>query len=172
MTHAIEAGRLASPDAKAIEDFAWVEPWLWRGGQPTTSGFRWLDGRGVKLVVNLRLHHEEHLLKQISGDLQPIHIAVKDRCPPTDEQALEWLALCDANKPSRPIFVHCKLGRGRTSLFCALVRIAQGWNIEDVIDEQRRLGFEPETKHQAEARFLRDFAGRVGAGILEVPDLS
>ncbi len=60
----------------------------------------------------------------------------------------------------RPIFVHCNAGEGRTSTFCALVRIAQGWPLDSAIAEQVRFGFDPDGEHKEQARFLERFSKR------------
>jgi protein tyrosine phosphatase (PTP) superfamily phosphohydrolase (DUF442 family) len=152
-----------------IERFAWFEPWLARGGQPSEHDLIDLRAQGVKTVVNLRERDESSEVERLH--LQSIHIPVVNDEAPSEKQALEWLALCERQCSTAPLFVHCKGGEGRTSLFCALVRLAQGWTAGDAIEEQRSYDFQPEGKHHVQADFLRSFAQRMSAGAIAVPTL-
>ncbi len=63
----------------------------------------------------------------------------------------------------RPLLVHCAAGVNRTGLAIGMYRLhAQGWTLEQVLDEMRRFGFEDLPKHEnlrqalaAEARLAR-----------------
>jgi protein tyrosine/serine phosphatase len=144
------------PNPKDISRFAWLEPWLARGAQPAPQGYRWLDEQGFKVVVNLRTHDEAHSIEKCAHELVPVHIPVVNNRAPSEAQALEWLDLC-ASQYMRPLYIHCNLGEGRTSMFCALVRLAQGWPLEEAIVEQQPFGFDPEGEHHEQARFLQTF---------------
>ena len=144
------------PIAKEIDKFAWIEPWLARGAQPTHRGYAWLADHGFKVVVNLRSHDETKSVKRFAPSLVPVHIPVSNNRAPSDEQALQWLELC-ASPYMRPLLVHCNLGEGRTSAFCALVRIAQGWPVDEAIAEQQQYGFDPAGEHREQAKFLNAF---------------
>ena len=144
------------PSSRIINKFAWVEPWLARGAQPTLRGYAWLADNGFKVVVNLRTHDEAQSVKKSAATLEPIHIPVVNNQAPSDEQALQWVELC-ASQYMRPLFIHCNLGEGRTSAFCALVRQAQGRPHDEAIDEQVPFGFNPEGEHREQARFLQAF---------------
>lgn len=144
------------PQSKEIDNFAWLEPWLARGAQPSHRGYAWLAERGFKVVVNLRTHDESKSVQKFAHVLAPIHIPVENNRAPSDQQALQWLELC-ASPYMRPLLVHCNLGEGRTSLFCALVRIAQGWPLDEAIAEQQEFGFDPDGEHREQARFLEAF---------------
>ncbi len=150
---------LLIPTSKQINNFAWIEPWLARGAEPTLAGYKWLADNLFKTVVNLRSHEVDQAVRNSSDDLEPIHIPVKNNQAPSDEQALQWLQICSL-RAMRPIFVHCNAGEGRTSTFCALVRIAQGWPLDSAIAEQVRFGFDPDGEHKEQARFLERFSKR------------
>lgn len=166
------ATTLPKPDPKHIANFARLEPWLVRGDQPDRAGYKWLALHDVNLVVNFRLRDLHKKVEKAAPHLEYIHIPVKNDRPPTEEQALQWLELCRRNAPARTLFGHCKGGAGRTSTFCALVRIAQGWPLAEAVTEQRKYGFEPEAEHKKQARFLADFFARVTDGALQIPKLS
>jgi protein tyrosine/serine phosphatase len=158
-----------TPAAHEIENFAWVEPWLGRGAQPKLRGYTWLEEQGFRVVVNLRIHDETKSVKKFASRLEPIQIAVINNAAPTDEQALQWLEIC-ASRYMRPIFVHCNLGEGRTSAFCALLRLAQRWPLDEAIAEQLAFGFEPDGEHADQGRFLHHFVQKGLAERVWIPD--
>jgi protein tyrosine/serine phosphatase len=147
------------PSSREIDNFAWIEPWLARGAEPRPAGYKWLAARAFKTVVNLRSHDVAQSVRNSSNDLEPIHIPVTNNRAPANEQTLQWLQIC-SSRPMRPIFVHCNAGEGRTSTFCALVRIAQGWPVDSAIAEQLIFGFDPDGEHKKQAQFLQRFEQR------------
>jgi len=154
----------AKPDPRHVAEFAYVEPWLARGDQPDQDGYRWLRAHGTELVVNLRLRSDKHNIARAAPQLKALHIPVRNNRPPLYRQVAQWLALCAAAERRQALlFVHCRGGRGRTSLFCALFRLAQGHSVEEAIEEQRRFGFEPEGLHRKQADFLREFGSLLSA---------
>lgn len=155
-----------------IENFDWLLPWLARGGQPTEDGFRELDRAGVTFIVNLREHDETGDVYRSTRRAKPVHIPVKNDCAPTDEQALRWLDFCAQRAPDDKLYVHCHAGHGRTSTFCILVRLAQGYPLERSVIEERRRGFDPEGKHRRQYEFLRSFDDRLRSGALAAPSLA
>ncbi|GAC1354518.1 MAG: hypothetical protein NVSMB31_14730 [Vulcanimicrobiaceae bacterium] len=162
---------LPAPDPKDIPNFGRLAPWLGRGAHPNPAGFAWLAGMGgTKTIVNLRAEDNTEALLAPLG-CRPLQIPVLDNKAPTQEQALHWLALC-ADPANHPIYVHCQSGHGRTSTFCILVRLAQGWKLEDAIEEEtNNYKFEPD--HDVEqVLFLKGIKDLVKIGALKLPDLS
>jgi protein-tyrosine phosphatase len=100
-----------------------------------------------------------------------VHIPIKNNFAPSFEQAMRWLAICKASQFVRRLLVHCSVGEGRTSTFCALVRIAQGMRLDDAITEQRTFGFQPNGEHKQQAVFLAEFYSSVMSGVVEIPRL-
>ncbi len=152
-----------------IERFAWYDSWLARGGQPGRGAYEKLKMQGVSLVINLRERDERKIVE--NAGLRYVHIPVKNDRAPDYEQIGEWLELCRECSATDRLFVHCKGGEGRTSTFCAAVRLAQGYEVESAIAEQRRFDFEPDGKHEDQARFLRAFGSDVAAGAVRIPAL-
>jgi protein tyrosine/serine phosphatase len=150
---------LQVPNSKEIRNFAWIELWLARGAEPKLAGYRWLADNEFKTVVNLRSPDLAQTVRNTSANLEPIHIPVKNNLAPSDEQALRLLQLCSL-RPMRRIFVHCNAGEGRTSTFCALIRIAQGRPLDSAIAEQLMFGFDPDGEHKEQAQFLQRFMQR------------
>lgn len=141
-----------------IDRFGWIEKWLARGARPGPLGYTWLRESGFRTIVNLRSEASGRSSGHHSYDLEHIHIPVTNCCAPNQAQAIQWLDLCSCLY-MRPIFVHCNAGEGRTSTFCALVRIAQGWPVAEAINEQIPFGFDPNGGSRNQAQFLREFAG-------------
>jgi protein tyrosine/serine phosphatase len=152
------------PNAREINNFAWLEPWLARGGEPKPAGYKWIADNEFKTVVNLRSPDLTQSVRNASVNLEPIHIPIKNNRAPTNEQALRWLQICSL-QAMHPIFVHCNAGEGRTSTFCALVRIAQGWSPDRAIAEQLLFGFDPDGEHKEQAQFLQKFSHKSSQGI-------
>lgn len=154
-----------------IEAFGWVEPWLARGAQPRAEQYRWLAEQGFQIVVSLRSKQEERGIERAAPQLLAVAIPVEDHHAPTDEQALKWLRFCACVENRTKMYVHCRQGHGRTSVFCALVRLAQGTDLSVALAEDRKYGFDPD-KEREEADYLADFARRVKCGELRLPKLA
>jgi protein tyrosine/serine phosphatase len=142
---AIRAAKPAPEPAPegVVPRFSIVAEGLYRGGQPTTSGFQFLKEKGVKTIINLRA--EDNTESQIVQTLGMNYVQI-----PVDE-VRPWTQLSRAsiakyfelvNNPANyPIFFHCKRGADRTGAFAALYRIAvQGWDARKAYGEARDIG--------------------------------
>ncbi|MFN2528963.1 MAG: protein-tyrosine phosphatase family protein [Candidatus Baltobacteraceae bacterium] len=163
---------LPTPDSKDLQNFGWVCDWLARGADPNPAGFRWLaQAAQIKTIVNLRAEDNSEAALAPSLGFIPVQIPVVDNAPPSQEQAMQFLQLC-AEDSTHPIFLHCQSGHGRTSTFCCLVRLAQGWKLDDAIDESvQHYGFERQ-KDAAQVAFLKGIHDLVKAGSLTLPALA
>jgi len=129
-----------------------------------------LAGHGFKTIVNLREKHVDQPPAALAAQFNLLQFPVRNHGAPTMEQALRWLDIC-ADEGQRPIYVHCEHGVGRTSTFYALVRLAQGDPVDNVIAEEiETYEFPPEAREQI--AFIRNFSERLDAGDLRVPKLS
>ena len=145
-----------------------VESWLARGGHPTEDGYKMLAHYGFKTIVNLR-RSGERIPRAFEQSFTQVHIPVKNHGRPSIEQALQWLNLC-ADVSNHPVFVHCEKGEGRTSTFMGLVRIAQGYPIDEIITEGIDVFDFPQTERDQIA-FLREFNDLVQCGQVKIPRL-
>jgi len=159
------------PSPDEIDHFAWMEPWIARSGQPHPTGYAWLADHDFDLIVNLRMRDEFRAAREYASQLELVHIPIKNNFAPSFEQAMRWLVICKASQSRRRLLVHCGAGEGRTSTFCALVRIAQGMSLEDAISEQRTFGFQPNGEHKEQAVFLAEFYSNVKSGVVVIPRL-
>jgi protein tyrosine/serine phosphatase len=68
-------------------------------------------------------------------------------------QAKSFIKLIRGNAGKNILF-HCEHGHGRTSTFCVLARIADGWSLEAALKEEKNK-FHYEFQHHAQEAFLR-----------------
>jgi len=162
---------LLQPDPKDAPNFGWLAPWLARGAHPNPAGYHWLcETAGIKTIVNLRAEDNTEVALAPACGFLPIYIPVRDNTAPTVDQAMQWLKLV-AQLQGRPLFIHCQSGHGRTSTFCVIVRLAQGWKLKDALDEEvSRYGFDPQHDPQQVA-FMQAIRDEVRAGTLSLPQL-
>ena len=150
--------------------FAWVTAWLARGAWPRKRQYDALRFEGIDTIVNLRRRDESERIEKCAPHALAVHIPLRDDEPPSTMQAVKWLRFCDDVREKRHVYVHCNKGDGRTSVFCALVRIAQGWDDERAIEEQRAFGF-GKRRHRRQMKFLRRFHAAVMSGEIGIPRL-
>ncbi len=127
-----------SQDLPGVRNFAWVTPFLARGGQPDSVGFLQLKQRGVKTAVDLRgkSHRDELDGTAMKGVQIPTNVAEPDL-----KQVVEFLRLV-RDEQNRPVFVHDEAGGDRVGLYVGAYRIVeQGWSAQDAIAELGRFGF-------------------------------
>ena len=134
-----------------LRNFGRVTKDIWRGAQPTASGYRNLVELGkVKSFLSLRrgTNPDEVNLKvaKIAG-VQCFQVAMKEWNP--GENNLRQLALAmktlkklSDNPKTRPVYVHCQAGRNRTGFVIATYRMVyQGWTADEAIREMRAYHF-------------------------------
>jgi len=134
-----------STPSLSVPRFIEVHSGLYRGGQPTISGFEDLKKMGIRTVVNLRVDGSEQQQVEALG-MKYVHI-------PIDMPLLErpWRQIPDksvdeflrtVNDPAnQPVFVHCRRGADRTGTMIALYRVkAHNWQAAKAYDEAREIG--------------------------------
>jgi tyrosine-protein phosphatase SIW14 len=125
---------------KGVPNFGKVTPTLYRGGLPSSTGFKALAGMGVKIVVDTHAASpsEEKEVKKLGMQ----YVAIPWHCPnPKDEVFARFLKLLHENK-GKKIFVHCRLGDDRTGMMTAAYRIAEeGWSADEAMLEMKAFGF-------------------------------
>ena len=113
---------------------------LYRGGQPTTTGFEALASMGINIVVDLRGSREGE--SERVAKLGMRYVAIPWHCPfPKDETFARFLILLRQN-PGKKVFVHCRLGDDRTGMMVAAYRMAeQNWTAAEAKKEMEAFGF-------------------------------
>ena len=129
--------------SQLLPNFSQVEVGIYRGGQPTDEGLRWLAKQGVKTVISLRYYHEgqphERLLAEQLG-LHWVNLPTRFWWRPNDHQVRQFLALA-LDPANRPVFVHCHRGQNRTGIMVAIYRIVHdGWSPQQAYTEARHFG--------------------------------
>jgi len=113
---------------------------LYRGGQPTATGFDALASMGINIVVDLRGSREGE--SERVAKLGMRYVAIPWHCPfPKDETFARFLILLRQN-PGKKVFVHCRLGDDRTGMMVAAYRMAeQKWTATEAMKEMEAFGF-------------------------------
>jgi tyrosine-protein phosphatase SIW14 len=115
------------PGTRGIANFAQVTPDLFRGGQPTSEGYRELKQMGVDTVISFRHEKGENDLERRAVEglgMRFVSLPWHAWDKPTDEEVTRFFTLVAASRPSSKTFVHCQQGRDRTGAMVALYRIA------------------------------------------------
>ncbi len=135
----------ALPPDGEIPRFVEIAAGLYRGGQPTETGFYALRERGIKTVINLRMENDESQLVERLG-MNYVHIPVDDVRPWSQipEAAIAKYFELVNNPANYPIFFHCRRGADRTGAMAAFYRIGvQGWDAERAYSEALDMGMRP-----------------------------
>lgn len=132
------------PGVAGLENFARVNPNLYRGGEPTPEGFRHLKSMGVKTVVCFRSNHstaEQVKAAGLESVELPLHADVFGSTPPADKDIQAFFAaVLDAAK--QPVYIHCAYGKDRTGTMAALYRLERdGWTPDEAIQEMQAFGY-------------------------------
>ncbi|MDP9161207.1 MAG: tyrosine-protein phosphatase [Acidobacteriota bacterium] len=125
---------------QGIPRFGEVTPFLYRGGQPTESGFEALAKMGIDIVVDTRGSRRDE--RNIVTKLGMRYAPIPWHCPfPKNKTFARFLALLREN-PGKKVFVHCRLGNDRTGMMIASYRMAeQGWTAKRAKKEMQAYGF-------------------------------
>jgi tyrosine-protein phosphatase SIW14 len=134
----------ASPQNEDLPNFQKVDDDVYRGAQPTNSGFKDLAKRGIKTVVDLRdigEHSQADEQKAVTDlGMRYVSVPMQGMATPKGQQIAAVLALLN-DVTSGPVFVHCKRGADRTGTVIALYRIIHdGWDSKRALSEAKSYG--------------------------------
>jgi protein tyrosine/serine phosphatase len=155
---AIGPGAAVAPAANGVPNFQQVNGRIYRGGQPSDYGFKFIAGLGVKTVIDLRRESgevagEEKLVS--AAGMRFINIPMDDLGAPTDAQIALVLAVL-ADETAGPVFVHCRRGADRTGTVIACYRIAfEHWRNRQALAEAKSHGLS--VFERAMQRYILDF---------------
>ncbi len=113
-------------ELRGLPNFGRITDNLYRGGQPTSDGFKSLHAMGVGIVVDLREDRSEVATEKREVEflgMKSVGIPWSANHEPSSAQIVEFLDLVRAN-PDTKIFVHCRRGADRTGVMIAAYRIA------------------------------------------------
>jgi protein tyrosine phosphatase (PTP) superfamily phosphohydrolase (DUF442 family) len=116
----------AQPNLRGITNFGQVTPALFRGGQPTSEGYRELKQMGIDTVISFRHEKGENTLERRAVEalgMRFVSLPWHAWDKPADEEVSRFFVLL-ASSPRSKVYVHCQQGRDRTGTMVALYRIA------------------------------------------------
>jgi len=131
------------PGVAGLENFARVNPALYRGGQPTEEGFQQLKAMGVKTVIDFRSYHSTKKMVESAG-MTPIEIPLKADLgsTPPDEEALKKFFDVVLDPERQPVYIHCAFGKDRTGTMAAIYRLeVDHWTAEEALQEMEAFGY-------------------------------
>ncbi len=132
---------------QALPNFQKVNDSVYRGGQPTSDGFKQIAVLGIKTVVDLRLPGEHSQPDEqkwvVSNGMKYISVPLHGMSAPSDADVKKILAILN-DAAAGPVFVHCRRGADRTGTIIACYRISHdGWESKKALAEARRYGMNP-----------------------------
>lgn len=119
---------------------------LWRGAKPDSAATTELLNRGVRVVVNLELMHDDkdafrNARPTLTQPVEVDYFRIRDWEPNVviapwllDRHVAEFIAI--TRSQAKPIYVHCRSGQNRTGVMVAAFRVLEeGVPIETAIEE-------------------------------------
>ena len=116
----------AGPKLEGVRKLYVVDERLWRGAQPSTTGFRSLAESGVTTVIDLRPSTDARKVdRELRAlEMESIHLPVTDGTPPSPSQVRRVVDIVD-NSQGR-VFLHCGEGVGRAGTMSAAYKVTTG----------------------------------------------
>jgi protein-tyrosine phosphatase len=153
----------ARPTAVAgVDNLRAVDDHVWRGGAPTTQGYRNLAQAGIGTVVDLRaeegLEGDVRTVEELG--MKMVRIPMRDGQVPTQEEVEAFLAATQDSDGR--IFVHCGAGVGRTGAMVGAYQVHQG-ELSGAAALRRNLAVGPPSLEQIA------FVAKMGDGAPEKP---
>jgi protein tyrosine phosphatase (PTP) superfamily phosphohydrolase (DUF442 family) len=108
-----------------IRNFDRVNDHIYRGGQPTDDGFRYLAQVGVKTVLDLQEDDSRGRAERkavTSAGMNYVNVPMTGLTPPSDAEITKILALLEDDSTGA-VFVHCHRGADRTGAVIAAYHI-------------------------------------------------
>jgi tyrosine-protein phosphatase SIW14 len=140
-THKPIAQRL--PGIPGVDNFARVNPALYRGAQPTEEGLRQLKAMGIKTVIDFRSYHSTHKQVEAAG-MTAVEIPLKadlGSVPPDDEELKKFFQVV-LDPARQPVYIHCAFGKDRTGTMAAVYRLEMdGWTPDEALQEMEAFGY-------------------------------
>lgn len=118
-------------------NFAKVSDKVYRCAQPDYDyQYNWIKEKlGADILVNLRSESDLDSRLGIPHGFEVFDVRVPDHHAPTVEQYEEFVKFFKENE-DKIIVIHCAHGQGRTTTFCVIVRLIQGWSLVEALREQ------------------------------------
>lgn len=131
------------PGVPGLDNFARVNPSLYRGAQPTEEGFRQLKAMGIKTVIDFRSHHSTKPQVEAAG-MTAVEIPLKADLisVPPDDEALKKFFEVVLDPARQPVYIHCAFGKDRTGTMAAIYRLeVDRWTSDEALQEMEAFGY-------------------------------
>jgi len=131
------------PGVPGVENFARINPALYRGGQPTEEGFKQLKAMGIQTVIDFRSYHSTRRQVEAAG-MTPVEIPLKADLGsvPPDDAALKKFFEVVLDPARQPVYIHCAFGKDRTGTMAAVYRLEiDGWTPDEALQEMEAFGY-------------------------------
>ena len=146
-------------------DCSWIEPGILAAGSVPVEekDIRDLHAANIRAILTLTerpitAFHEISPALLDGLDIYYLHMPIPDQHPPTLEQAQQILLFINNMKlQSRPVFVHCQAGVGRTGTVLHLYYIAQGLPFEEADALVRAKRVQCILLTDLQVKFLKEF---------------
>src|SRR5438128_1773082 len=82
----LSAPAFAGSSVQGIKNFYQIDEHVYRGGQPTEEGFKYLAKIGVKTVIDLREHDERSIAEErvvSANSMRYVNVPMTGLTPPT-----------------------------------------------------------------------------------------
>lgn len=165
------ASSLFAGSAPGIKNFDQVDAHVYRGGQPTEEGFKYLAKKGVKVVIDLReadSRSKEEARVVTAAGMKYINVPMTGLTPPTIAETVKILDILEDNNAG-PVFVHCKHGADRTGAVIAAYHIEHDkWDNSRALSDAKAHSMSPfQFPRQS---YIRSFRGRVIDAAAKTPE--
>lgn len=137
------AAGMAAP-LDGVPNFQKVNDGVYRGGQPSSGGFKSLAGLGVRTVIDLRPageHSQDREKSWVeSSGMHYVSVPLRGMSAPSPGDVAKILAILN-RASAGPVFVHCRRGADRTGTIIACYRISHDrWENREALHEARGYG--------------------------------
>lgn len=131
------------PGVPGLENFARVNPTLYRGAQPTVEGYKQLKAMGVKTVIDFRSFHSTRSQVEDAG-MMAVEIPIRadlGSVPPDDKMLKKFFdVVLDPGR--QPVYIHCAFGKDRTGTMAAVYRLeVDHWTADEALQEMEAFGY-------------------------------
>ncbi len=127
-----------------IPNFSQVTTGVWRGGQPTAAGWRYLQSLGVKWDVKLNSERESSDVEAEANGIQIVHLPISLVQQTVGTLPKELLDAAVSALARAGTFVHCEHGEDRTGLVVGAYRVrVEHWTKHAAYEEMKAHGFHP-----------------------------
>ena len=137
-------GCVSTAAPHGIPNFSQVRPGVWRGGQPTGSGWEYLKSLGVKWDVKLNTENEASDDGAKAHGIQVIYLPITLMQQTVGKPDATTLNVAVSAIERDGTFVHCQHGQDRTGLLVGAYRVkVEHWTKSAAYQEMKAHGFHP-----------------------------